>query len=79
MSSLVAMISKVSHWRVTHMCFCMNKIRFDPHILFSVDEFVEKYDIEIVLTRLLLKSMIEFLSQSSNLALDSLPPTDSHS
>ena len=61
------------------MCSCMNKNRFDPHILFSVDEFVEKYDIEIVLTRLLLKSMIEFLSQSSNLALDSLPPTDSHS
>ena len=55
-----------------------NKIRHLLTFFVTVDEFVEKYDIEIVLTRLLLKSMIEFLSQTSTLALDSLPPADDH-
>ena len=36
---------------------------------------MQKYDIETVLTRMLLKSMIEYLSQSSSLSLESLLST----
>ena len=43
--------------------------------LFCLDEFVQKYDIETVLTRMLLKSMIEYLSQSSNLSIEGLLST----
>jgi len=38
-------------------------------------DYVQKYDIETVLTRMLLKSMIEYLSQTSNLSLESLLST----
>ena len=53
---------KDSNRRVTHILCNPNKIRHLLTFFVTVDEFVEKYDIEIVLTRLLLKSMIEFLS-----------------